>query len=175
MYERRTKKMTDLFAALKTVLAGILFTGSKEELSVVQMALVYKIVDAIEKAAKTRKGELKPTLLAYAKANGEKTEKGHFQAMVDGHKIMDEIRQATEPKSDDFKELLGEKGIKVGDAYDTVKTLVYNPSKVQHLVETGKLKAADVDELRGESHALKVTLSKPAAKELKESLPPKGE
>jgi len=167
--------MNELLSALKTLFSHTLFAGPVSELSIAQMALVYKFVDAVEKAAQARKKELKPTLLAYAQANGEKTEKGHYQASADGHKIMNEVRQATEPKMDDFRELLEEKGLKLTTAFNEVKTLVYDPSKVKHLIDVGKLEADEVDELRSTSHALKVTLSKPAAKELKESLPPKGE
>jgi hypothetical protein len=167
--------MEKLIGIIKSLFTSELFATKAEDLSIVQMAIIYKAVDAVEKAAQARKKELKPSLLAHAKAKGEKTEKGHFQAMVDGHKLTDEVRQGTEPKADDFRELLEDNKIKVTDAYDEVKTLVYNPSKVQHLIATGKLKSNDVGELCSVSHALKVTLSKAAAKELKEAAPPKGE
>jgi len=167
--------MKELIGHIKSLFKSVLFAAKPEDLSIVQMAFIYKAVDAVEKAAQARKKALKPSLLAHAQAKGEKTEKGHFQAMVDGHKVMDEVRQGTQPADEPFRELLEDNKIKVTDAYDEVKTLVYNPSKVAHLVATGKLKSGDVGELCSISHALKVTLSKPAAKELKEASPPKGE
>jgi hypothetical protein len=86
---------------------------------------------------------------------------------VDGFKLTAECRRSSAPDAEGLKELLSKKGLKVGEAFDEVKTLVVNPTKVAFLVETGKLKAKDVEALHGTSFALRVTES---VKELKEEL-----
>ena len=161
--------MSDLIGIAKTFFFSAFFVPT--ELSVGHLAVLFKVLDTVEKKAKERRGMLRAQLLDWATANGELTPKGHRIGKADGHKIMNEHRQATEPNGEGIKALLKEKGIDIMLAFDEVPTLALNPSKVKHLVETGQLEKAEVDELRRVTHALKVTLSKPLNESLKAVTP----
>lgn len=145
-----------------------IFTTFPEELGVSARALLFKVVDAIEKSADARRKVIRESLLEYAKSHGEEDpDKGHFRAEVEGFKLTAEKRRSSEPDAEGLKELLNKKSIKLSEAFDEVKTLVVNPTKVAFLVETGKIKAKDVEALHNFSFALRVT---EAVKELKEEL-----
>lgn len=161
--------MNDLLNVAKSFFFSAFFVQTAA--STAQLAVIYQILDAVEKAAKARKDSLRQTLLSFAELNGEKLPKGHYQVVVDGHKILNEHRQATEPAVEPLKDLLKAKGIDILDVFDEVKVLQYNPSKLAHLVEVGKVPQAEVDALRKVTRALKVTLSKALNEALKSVTP----
>jgi hypothetical protein len=161
--------MSDLLTIAKTFFFSAFFVPT--ELTTGQLAVLYKVLDTVEKKAKERKSTLRAQLLEWATVHGELTPKGHRIGKAEGHKIQNEHRQATEPNAEGIKDLLKDKGVDIMDAFDEVKTLSMNPSKVKHLVEIGVLEQAEVDELRSVTHALKVTLSKPLNESLKQITP----
>ena len=70
------------------------------------------------------------------------------------------IREAKEPDQTGMIDLLATKGLLLNKAYDLVPTPVYNPSKVEQLVERGFLKMSEVDALKKSTRVLTVKGSK---------------
>jgi hypothetical protein len=126
----------------------------------------YAVINYLEKAIEKRKKALNPHLLAQAKTHGTELEKGHRLLMVGQEKVIRERALSSAPEEEKLKLLLETHHISLLEAFDEVKTVVLNPSKLKYLVEVGKLKAAEVDALREESFRLKVE----AGPELKELL-----
>jgi hypothetical protein len=126
----------------------------------------YAAINHLEKVIGKRKEVLKPHLISQAETHGTPTEKGHRVLEVGQEKVIRERKLSSEPDEDKLKALLETKGISILEAFDEVKAVVLNASKLQYLVQIGKLKAEEVEALRDESFALKVE----AGPELKELL-----
>jgi len=164
--------MTDeLIDAVHKLLASKLFLGAPGELSAEGMVATYKILDLVEKMAQRRKKALRPKLLDHVAKHGRKTPKGHYTMSVGGHKILRETRKS-KPNPEGVKDLLADKDLKALDAFDEVRTLVYNPSKVKHLIDVGKVEESEIEELTKPTWALKVTASKSLDEALQYGIPP---
>ena len=109
---------------------------------------------------KTRLEELREPLMAVTEASGEATETGNREHDVDGSRVVVEHRKSKMPDSDKVTKLLQEKNIPLMEAFDEVKSLQLNPSKLDFLVQTGKLTKEQLSALCGETLALRVYPSK---------------
>jgi hypothetical protein len=124
------------------------------------LCTAYGILNRLEKVIEDRKKLIKPPLLAMVKHSGEAVAKdgqktGSFKMDFDGHKLQAQRRVASrEPDREKLMALLAKREIDVTDVYDEVKVLEYNPSKVDYLVELGKLSKEEVEVLKGERFAL---------------------
>jgi hypothetical protein len=65
-----------------------------------------------------------------------------------------EVREAKLPEGEAFLKLARESGVDVLDVCDEVKKLELNPSKIEHQVAIGKLKAEAVNALKKITYAL---------------------
>lgn len=130
-----------------------------KDLSLTEQIQAHAFLSYIEKEIEKRKGELRGWLLMAAKDGGDPDPKGSYKIGVDGSEVIDEKRLAKEPDPDKFKTLLAEKKIKMEAAFTAKTEWVYDPSKVDHLVATGKIKADEIRKLCKETHALKVNPS----------------
>lgn len=163
--------MRDLVDILKAFFFSSLFVST--EATTAETALIYQVLGIAEKVIKKRKEQLRATLLEWAEVQGvpDKRGKGHHTLRAGGHTIKREQRAASQPDAEQLKELLKAEGIAVLEAFDEVKLLQLNPSKLSHLVEIGQLDKAKVEKLRRVTHALKISLSKPATEALKRVTP----
>lgn len=144
-------------SVIKPVTKGEVSTKPVEELSATEAVVAFKVLDFIEKEIEPRKKALRAMLLGWVETHATKTTKtGSQVADLGGFSLTREKRRASEPEAEGLKKLLAEGGLKLEDAFDEVKVLQLNPSKLAFLVETGKLKIDAVEALHAIQWALKV-------------------
>jgi len=120
-----------------------------------EQAEYYAALSALMDACKRRQAQMRDGLLASA---GEGTETASGQSLkLRDVTIARQERVAKTPDAEGMKQLLQQNGMEVNDAFDVVKTLALNPSKVDFLVEIGQLDFRQVEGLKRRSTALKVT------------------
>lgn len=114
--------------------------------------------DVIEGLPKERLGELRAYLLKHAETFGEDNGKGGQRLSVEGSTVTRERRMGKALDTDAVLNLAADKGLLPTDVCDEVitKSLVVNPSKLNLLVQLGKLDKATVDALYPVSWACKV-------------------
>jgi hypothetical protein len=135
---------------------GTLMHTDPRSVSLAEVVTSYAAINFLEKAIDARKKVLNPHLMSQAETHGTETEKGHRVMEVGQEKVIRERALSTSPDEDKLKILLSSNNIPILEAFDEVKKVVLNPSKLKYLVEIGKLKAAEVEALREESFRLKV-------------------
>jgi hypothetical protein len=164
MATRKKNKDTSVLMPA-AVAAAAPFLGSAamqepfEEMSLADQVALYSVLDAVEKRAKRRRESLREVLLQTVQ-NGKPTEKGGTQLEVAGSRLLRERRVATVPDGAGVATLLRTANIDMAEAFDEVKTLQLNPSKLDFLVQKGALEKAAVDALHKVSYALRVQPSK---------------
>lgn len=135
---------------------GSAMSHPKDDMTINNMVLAYKLVDFVEKEAAERKKVLRKQILSYAEVEGEPTEKGGSSVQVNGFKVVRERRRAADPNPEGIKELLEKNGIDVEEAFDAVKVLQLSPTKIKYLIESGKLDKEKVEALHAITFALRV-------------------
>lgn len=140
----------------RPVLRGSAVTIPIEDLSVAEAADAWQMLDLLSQQIDSRKKQLREVLLSAAERDGQPTKKGGQQLDLNGAKIERQRRLASVPDQDKMLALLSQRGINISDVYDEVKALVFNPSKVTFLHDTGKLSAEEVDAFKAVTHALRV-------------------
>lgn len=146
-------------AARKVLHSKVLFEGKTPEtegLTFQEKVSLWKALDRLADAIEARKEALRLSLLEWAQNNGHPTEKGGSVYTDETFTVTREKRAGKKPEDKPFRALLKKKGIAITDAFDETKSLVYSPSKVQYLIDTGKLTQDEVDNLIKVSFALKV-------------------
>lgn len=113
-----------------------------------------------------REKELNARLKEDVKQVGIENDKGHKRFEHEGFVATVEKRLGKAPDEDGVKELLVKAGIDPDSVYDEVKVKQFNPSKLDQLVQVGKIKQADVDALKKTTYALFTELSPAAQKQL---------
>jgi hypothetical protein len=131
-----------------------------------QVAGAWLLVDLMEEITKDRKGELREALLEECAKRGITDEKGSFLMEVQGAKIKREKRQGKLPEEEGLKALLEKYRVDLDDCFDKVEYRVLNASKLESLIDTGKLPASEVDALKKITWALKVDPTDEVKKDL---------
>lgn len=129
---------------------------TKHALSFDEAVSLWKVADRLLDAIKSRKEDLREYLLDYAMEHGESTDKGGHVFQDERFRVVRERRISKAPDEKAFRTLLKEREIPLTEAFDETRTLVYSPSKVQFLVDTGKIEEGELHALRKVSFALKV-------------------
>jgi len=167
-------------ATFKSIISNVVkpFTSNPivveptENLSPSDAVAAFKALDFVEKQIDARKKALRTLLLGWVEnrdVNEVKlTKTGSQIATLAGFSVTREKRRANEPTADGIKELLIKAELSLSEAFDEIKVLQLNPSKLSFLVETGKIAKKDVEALHAITWALKVREPKDA-KELLDS------
>jgi hypothetical protein len=116
----------------------------------------YAVLDHFEKAFEARKKLLRPHILAQAETHGDPNDKGGSALVVGEEQVVRERRRSSEPNSDKLRALLETRGVPLLECFDEVRSVQLNPSRLQYLIDIGKLKQDEVDALRDETFALRV-------------------
>lgn len=126
----------------------------------------YAILKELSKRVEVRLEELKPLLREDTRANGETvlsrdgSPTNSKKLIIAGTSAVAAVTEAKEPDQAAMVDLLATKGLLLDKAFDLVPTPVYNPSKVERLVELGFLKLSEVNALKKSTHVLTVKGSK---------------
>lgn len=126
----------------------------------------HAILNFLSKRIDERLAELREPILEDARARGrDVTAKdgkptGSKKLNLNGAEVQARRTVGKEPDPTKMYALLTERGLTVDQAYDLKKNYVYNPSKVERLVENGFLTAAEIDVLKKITNVLVVEGSK---------------
>jgi hypothetical protein len=142
------------------IASGKLMNEHTGKLSLIEQVQAHCVLKKVGEAVESRLKELREPLMAITEASGEETETGNKEQDVDGSRVVVEHRKSKMPDSDKVTKLLQEKNIPLMEAFDEVKSLQLNPSKLDFLVQTGKLTKEQLAALCGETLALRVYPSK---------------
>jgi hypothetical protein len=135
---------------------GRVMQADPREVPLTDVTVSYAVINHLQKVIGARKKQLKPHLMSQAETHGETTDKGGSLLAVGEEKIVRERRLSSEPNEDKLRALLETNGLAILDCFDEVKSVKLNPSKLQYLIDIGKLKKEEVEGLRDEVFALKV-------------------
>jgi hypothetical protein len=178
--EHRRWNMTliDLIqSAVKTVTnSKELFGTSPEEQSVQDRARAFFVLNYLGTAIEKRREVYRKLLLADMEKVGRassadveaKVKHPDLLAVFDGELTLKrEVRESKLPEVEAFAKLVLESGLSVLDVCDEVKKLELNPSKIEHQIAIGKLKADAVNALKKVTYALVPKETKPITEALK--------
>lgn len=116
----------------------------------------YTVLDHFEKAFEAQKKALRPHLLSQAETHGEPNDKGGSALVVGEDTVYRERRRSSEPNTERLRALLETRGVPLSECFDEVRSVQLNPSRLQYLIDIGKLKQEEVEALRDETFALRV-------------------
>jgi hypothetical protein len=140
------------------------------KLSLLEQVQSHVILNKLGKAIEARLKTLRIPLIAVTKANGKSSEDSStIKYVVDGSSVCVERRKKNEPDPTKLQALLVERKLDIHEAFDDVTVLQLNMSKLSYLVQTGKLKEEEVQQICAEIPALRIYPSK-ALKEAVASL-----
>ena len=139
--------------------ADPLFLDNPQEVETGTAVAAWAMLDTMIEVMEMRKAKYRVELLTRSERDGVPTDKGGNRLWIDDSEVIREKRQDKLPNENDFRILLATKGIAFTEAFDEVKSLQLNPSKVDYLIQTGRISQDEVDELRKTAYALKVKRS----------------
>lgn len=125
-----------------------------------QAASAWAMIDLMEKVVEERKKNLRLSLLARAEKSGAKKETGSFEAQMGGVLVLNERRQGKLPDEDVVKACIKEANLEFEDAFSAQMVWTMDPSKVDFLVQGGKLPADKIEASKKVTFALKVKPNK---------------
>jgi len=130
------------------VISSHLMQAAPEHMSVTEQVQAYAILKKIGGAVESRLKELRDPLMGLAEAKGTVDKaSGTKEYDVDGSLVTVQHRKPSIPAKDPLKALLLTHKLDIMDCFDEVKTLEVNASKLNFLVETGKLTKEEVQAL----------------------------
>lgn len=157
---------TDVIAIIRTLLDSALFSAPPEELPPAALARAHVLLATIDKACAARKKELRAPLTRAVQDSTQITASGGAKATYDAAAVTYTSSLAKEPDYEKFRNVLHAHGLPMKDAYDEVRTLRFNPSKAERLVELGYIAREDLDACRRKTERLTVRATKKFKKEL---------
>ena len=141
---------------IEPFLSGQAIGISANSLNDEELATAWTMIERVEKACAARKKELRAALLTRIGKNGSPDKKGHVQYSADGIRLVRQKRVSKLPDEKRFKALLSAKRVSHKSVFDPVVEHKLNPSKMQHLIDTGRIKQEEVDRLQKVTYALTV-------------------
>lgn len=143
-----------------------MFTDPVDAFTDEQAASAWAMIDVMEKVVEARKKELREALLHRAKQTGTLKENGSYEVTMGKISVTSERRVDKLPNEEVVKACLKEAGLEYEDAFTAQMVWTMDPSKVEFLVQGGKLPEDKISASKKETFALKV---KPD-KEIKQQL-----
>ena len=147
----------------RVLLSSHAINAPLSSLSVDEQANSFALLKFIESVVEERKSELRESLLGHLETNGvllEPDENKHRTLKLGNVTCVREFRQDSLPDAKKLKKVLNDSEVPLLDAFDEVKAMVLNPSKLAYLVDLGKVDKKKVEDLRPVSFALKTKASK---------------
>lgn len=138
------------------LLTGDLMTADEESANVESVVQAWVLLKHTQDRIDSRLKALRKVLLSRAEEFGKGTEKGGSKLSIRGTLVLREKRQAAMPEEKGLRALLEEHGVKSSDAFSKVTKVVMDASKVQNLVDLGKLPEAKITDLKKVTWALRV-------------------
>lgn len=116
---------------------------------------IYIALNTLQKIIAARLSDIKPLLHEVAEQNGDLTEKGSLQLYVGENRVIREKRESTAPDEEKLRALLETRGVDLDAVFDTIQTYILNPSKLQYIIDTGRIDKNEVVSLKETNWAIK--------------------
>jgi len=155
---------------LKPLMESSLISGDFKTAPTEPLIHVWAILKFVNERIDATLKEIRAELLDRAEARGRLTDKGGYRIGVEGNEIIKEKRVSPLPPEKDIKELLGEHNIDVKEAFSKVTKMKLDASKIQMLVDLGKLRPTEVNALKKVTWALRVKESEELAEAIESAL-----
>lgn len=139
---------------------GALWNLPADQMTSEQAAAAHTMLKLVEDLVKARKEQLHDQAMTLAVEDGSKNDKGSYILEVEGTKIEARRSQSSSPDEKVVREELTKSRLPLSEAYDEVRTLVLNPSKLQFLVDCGKVDGTALEASKGERWSLHIHPSK---------------
>lgn len=143
-------------AEVHPLLTGLAMGAPVNALELEGLVQAWALLAFVSQAVEARQKILRERLLDEAEEFGRMTEKGGQRLMVHNSLVQREKRIAKLPDEEGFKALLASADIDFDAAFSKVQKVILDPSKIDGLVNLGKLKAGDVERLKKVTWALRV-------------------
>lgn len=160
---------------VESLLTGDIMTSDAEGANVVSVVQSWVLLKYTKERIEERMKGLRNVLLGRAEEFGKDTEKGGSKLSVEGSLVLRERRQAALPDEKKLRAILDEHGIKPTEAFTKVTKVVLDASKVQGLVDLGKIPEKKVDDAKKVTWALRVKESHELAESLDRMVGEAGE
>lgn len=143
-------------AELHPLLAGGAMTKPLRDMTDDEVIQAWTMLRFASSKIGDRLNEIREVLLEDAAEFGSDTDKGGQRLYIGRHLILREKRVSKLPRQKDFKELLEKANLKNSEAFTKKTTTVLDASKIQNLINLGKLSEEDVEGLKKVTWALRV-------------------
>jgi len=160
---------------VEPILTGDIMTSDAEEANVASVVQSWVLLKHTKERIEERMKGLRNVLLGRAEEFGKETEKGGSKLSVEGSLVLRERRQAALPDEKKMRAILDEHGVKPDQAFTKVSKVVLDASKVQGLVDLGKIPEKKVDDAKKVTWALRVKESHELAESLDRMVGEAGE
>jgi len=141
---------------IRPIMTSGLMVRDPADMDVDELAHVYLAVKYLKERSENRMKAIRKILLKKAESFGTDTEHGGKMLTVSNTKVFRERRQSPMPEEDAIRTLMEERGLKVSDVFSKTTVVVLDPSKLQEMVDLGKLPKDKVEEARKVTWALRL-------------------
>jgi len=138
------------------LLRGPLLVGDATRANISSLVEAWIILKYTQDQIDKRVKELRTVLLARANEFGRTTDNGGQKLRVEGSTVVREQRKASLPDEEKLRALLEDHDLAPDQAFTQVTKVVMDASKVQNLVDLGKLPKVDVESAKKIVWALRV-------------------
>jgi len=143
-------------AAFNKIAKHWLLSAPVDEMSDEEATGAWLFLDLMESLSKGRKEELRQRMFERLEEIGSPDENGTITAKIDGTTVVKEKRTAKLPDPKVVEKLLMDAEMNISEAFDTKTSWEMNSSKVDFLVQGGKLSKEALDKSKKVSYALKI-------------------
>lgn len=147
------------FSPISSLAENRLFSAPVDDLTDEEAAGAAAVLKFMDDLVKSRHSQIRDRLLERVEDIGEEYKDGSYVADVNGIEVRKTKNQGKLPDEKVVKNLLNENGLSLTEAFDEVKKWEMNPSKVDHLVDGGKIPKKEVEKSKKVTYSLKVNPS----------------
>jgi hypothetical protein len=127
--------------------SGDLLNLPTEEMTAEQSVAAYATLQLMESVITERKEQLRLKLFEVAVDNGSVDDNGTYRASIDGCGV-GKRKSAGKLDEKGLKKLLTKYNIALDSCFDQVTSFEFNNSKLEFLIDTGKIPKEEVDKLK---------------------------
>jgi hypothetical protein len=162
--------LSKLKVHIQSLLRSAVCSAPITDLSDNEAAEAWLILDTLEKILDKRKKVLREKLLKSAEAKGSPTDMGGQSLRLQCSEVVREKRVSKTPDTAKTRKLMQSKELPFDEAFSKINKVVADPSKLEALLNLGKLEQQDINRLHTVTWALQFRPTPRVKKELSESI-----
>ena len=154
-----TKKRTSaewVDEQLSPFMSGEVMNANIKKLDRDDLGSTYTVLDSAEKEIKLRKGKVRDRIIYVLKKYGTLNERGNHVLETATCVLTRQSRKNKMPDAEKVRTVLVKNGIEPSAVFTVVQKTELDPSKIQALIETGRITAKEIDDCRNVSDAVSI-------------------